>query len=277
VGAVGLIAALIGVAVAVRLTTGANGGLKPYGLHETLPEMVSSFGANARVVEIIVDDSGAYYQVIGSDHRLHIRDYAIVESEIEAGTQGYNRKTTNFVRAPTAAESHSAALTLAQVDPDVVDRLYGKVGFPHQGSSATLTGRAWFLESGAHPEHRYVAAYNGDSVQRTEEAAAPDPKTVSVPSSTRTTAPAASSAGSKATTTTVYSFTTTISSGLTKPGKAGRTAQRLVTCISHAQGDVNKIVVCQRKYVPWPSGSAETSAGSETRNLRGSRGFVRWS
>ena len=108
-GAVGLIAALIGVAVAVQLTTGANGGLKPYGLHETLPEMVSSFGANARVVEIIVDDSGAYYQVIGSDHRLHIRDYAIVESEIEAGTQGYNRKTTNFVRAPTAAESHSAA------------------------------------------------------------------------------------------------------------------------------------------------------------------------
>jgi hypothetical protein len=29
-----------------------------------------------------------------------------------------------------------------------------------------------------------------------------------------------------------------------------RTAQRLVTCISHAQGDVSKIIVCQRKYVP---------------------------
>jgi len=248
-GAVGVVAALIGVAIAVQLTTGPNGGLKPYGLHETLPEMVSSFGASARVVEIIVDDSGAYYQVIGADHRLHIRDYAIVESEIEAGTEGYNRKTTNFVRAPTTAESRGAVLTLAQVDPGVVDTLYSKVGFPHQGSSATLTGRSWFLESGAHPEHRYVAAYNGDSVQRTEEAAAPDPKTASVPPSTQTTAPA-SSTGSRATTTTVYSFTTTISSGSTKPGKANGTAQRLVTCISRAQGDVNKIVVCQRKYVP---------------------------
>jgi hypothetical protein len=48
----------------------------------------------------------------------------------------------------------------------------------------------------------------------------------------------------------VYRFTTTISSGSTQPGKVNRIAQRLVTCISHAQGDVNKIVVCQRKYVP---------------------------
>jgi hypothetical protein len=116
----------------VQLTTGSNGGLKPYGLKETLAEMLSSFGANARVVEVIVDSSGAYYQVIGADHQLHIRDYAIVESEISAGTEGYNRKTTNFVRAPTAAESHGAVLTLAQLDPGVVDTLYGKVGFPHE-------------------------------------------------------------------------------------------------------------------------------------------------
>ena len=248
--AVGVTAALIGVAIAVDLTIGPNGGLKPYGLRETLPAMVSTFGANARVVEIIVDDSGAYYQVIGADHRLHIRDYAIVESEVEAGTEGYNRKTTNFVRAPTAAESHNAALTLAQVDPGVVDSLYSKVGFPHQGSSATLTGRSWFLESGAHPEHRYVAAYTGDSVQRTQEAAAPDPKTASLPSSTQQTTSPASSNATKTTTTKVYSFTTTITSGSTKPGRVSRTAQRLVTCISHAQGDVTKIVVCQRKYVP---------------------------
>ena len=72
--------------------------------------MVSSFGANARVVEIVVDSSGAYYQVIRADHQLHIRDYAIVESEVEAGTEGYNRKTTNFARVPTAAASRRAVL-----------------------------------------------------------------------------------------------------------------------------------------------------------------------
>ena len=203
-----------------------------------------------RLIVGVVDSSGAYYQVIGADHQLHIRDYAIVESEISAGTEGYNRKTTNFVRAPPPAESRGAVLTLAQLDTAVVDRLYGKVGFPREGSSATLTGRSWFLQSGAQPEHRFVAAYNGDAVQRTQAAAAPDPKTASVPSSTQTTTPTSSNGFKATTTTTVYSFTTTISSGSAKAGKGNGTEQRLVTCISHAQRDVSKIVVCQRKYVP---------------------------
>jgi hypothetical protein len=249
VGVVGVLAAVVGVAIAGYATSGSNGGLKPYGLQETLPQMVASFGANAHVVEIIVGSSGVYYQVIGADRRLHIRDYSIVESEVDAGTYGYNRKTRNFVRAPTASESSGAVLTLGQVDPSVVDRLYSKVGFPRQGSSATLTGRAWFLESGAQPEHRFVAAYNGDTVQRTQAAAPPDPKTATIASATQATSPTSSNA-SNATTTTVYSFTTTISSGSTKPGKATSTTQRLVTCIAHAQGDVNKVVACQRKFVP---------------------------
>ena len=164
VAAVGVLAAIVGVAIAGHFTTDSNGGLKPYGLQETLPQMVASFGGNARVVEIIVGSSGVYYQVIGADRQLHIRDYSIVESEIEAGTYGYNRKTRNFVRAPTAAESRSAVLTLGRVDPGVVDALYGKVGFPRQGSSATLTGRSWLLQSGARPDHQFVAAYDGGAV-----------------------------------------------------------------------------------------------------------------
>ena len=220
--------------------------------------MVSSFGANAHVVEIIVDSSGVYYQVIGADRRLHIRDYSIVESEIDAGTYGYNRKTGNFVRAPTAAESHNAVLTLGQVDPGVVDGLYSKVGFPRQGSSATLTGRSWFLQSGAQTGHRFVASYNGDSVQRTQTAAPPDPKTATiptstqatpVPTSTRATAPTSPTVP-KATFKIVYGVTTTISSGSTKPGKLKGVTQRLLTCITHALGDVNKIAACQRKFVP---------------------------
>ena len=244
-----MLAAVVGVAIAGELTSGANGGLKPYGLQETLPEMVASFGANAHVVEIIVGSSGVYYQVIGADRQLHTRDYTIVESEVDAGTYGYNRKTRNFVRAPTTSESRSAVLTLGQVDPGVVDRLYSKVGFPRQGSSATLTGRSWFLESGAQTGHRFIAAYNGDTVQRTQADAPPDPKNATIASSAHATTPTPSNA-SKATTTTVYSFTTTISSGSTKPGKVTRTTQRLVTCIAHAQGDVNKIAACQRKFVP---------------------------
>jgi hypothetical protein len=128
VGLVALTAGATGVAILLGATD-PNGGLKPYGLQQTLPQMVSSFGANARVVEIIVGSSGVYYQVIGSDRRLHIRDYSIVESEIEAGTTGYNRKTSNYVRAPTAGESRSAVLTLGQIDPSAVDTLYSRWDF----------------------------------------------------------------------------------------------------------------------------------------------------
>jgi hypothetical protein len=248
VGGVGALAAIVGVAIAGRVTLDSNGGLKPYGLQETLPHMVATFGANARVVEIIVGSSGTYYQVIGADRQLHIRDYSIVESEIDAGTYGYNRKTSNFVRAPTVAETHSAVLTLGEIDPGVVDRLYDKVGFPRQGSSAMLTARSWFLESGAQPEHRFLAAYDGAAVQRTQAVAPPDPKTVTIPSSTQATRPPSSS-GSKATTTTIYNFTTTIS-GSKNLGKLSRTTQRLLICIAQARGDANKIAACQRKFVP---------------------------
>jgi len=253
-GGVGVVAAIVGVAIAGVAIFGhagfdSNGGLKPYGLQETLPQMVSSFGANARVVEIIVGSSGVYYEVIGADGKLHTRDYAIVESEIDAGTYGFNRKTSNFVRAPTAAESRSAVLTLGQVDPSVVDSLYRTVGFPRQGSGATLTGRSWFLESGAQPEHRFVAAYNGGGVHRTQAAAPPDPKTATVPSAAQAATPNPPTA-STPTTTTVYSFTTTISSGSAKPGKLNNTTARLVRCIAQAQGDLNKIVACQRKFTP---------------------------
>jgi hypothetical protein len=254
VGVVGALAAMVGVVIVGVAIVGhasfdSNGGLKPYGLPETLPKMVASFGRDARVVEIIVSSSGVNYQVIGADHQLHIRDYSIVESEIDAGTYGYNRKTRDFVRTPTAPESHSAVLALGQVDPGVVDTLYSKVGFPRQGSSATLTGRSWFLESGAQPEHRFVAAYNGARVERTEAAAPPDPKSATITTSSHATAPT-SSRRSKATTTTVYSFTTTLSSGSTKPDKLNSATQRLVTCIERARGDVNKIAACQRKFLP---------------------------
>ena len=249
VGVVAAGAVIVGLAIAGHVGSDSNGGLKPYGLRETLPQMVASFGANARVVEIIVGSSGIYYQVIGADRQLHIRDYSIFESEIEAGTYGYNRKTRNYVRALTPAQSRSAVLTLGQVDPGVVDSLYHKVGFPRQGSSATLTGRSWFLQSGAQPEHRFVAAYSGGGLKPTQAAAPPDPNTATIPPATAAKTPTSTNRP-PSTSTTVYSFTTTISSGSTKPGKLNRTTRRLVTCIARAQGDVNRIAVCQHKFLP---------------------------
>jgi hypothetical protein len=174
-GTFGVVAAVVGVAVAGHFSGGldSNGGLEPYGLQQTLPEMTASFGPGARVVEIIVGSSGVYYQVIGADHKLHIRDYAIVQYEIEAGTEGYNRKTTDTVRALTPAESRGAVVTLGRLDPGVVDRLYEETGFPRQGSSATLTGRTWFLQSGAQPDTRFIARYDGAGLRTTDAVTPP--------------------------------------------------------------------------------------------------------
>jgi hypothetical protein len=245
--AVGLVLAVAGVAIGGYFES-ASHGLRPYSLQETLPKMVAAFGSNARVVEIIVGSSDVYFQVIGADRQLHIRDYAVVESEIEAGTYGYNRKTRDYVRAPSAAESRGAVLTLGQIDPSVVGKLYDKVGFPRQGSSATLTGRSWFLESGASPDHQYVAAYDGRGLASAQSSAPPDPNAPAT-SPAVSAAPSGSSTSSKASTTAVFHFTTTISSRPTSPRKL-HAAQRLVACIEHAQGDVNKIAACQRRFVP---------------------------
>ena len=244
VAAVGLAAAIAGVAIAGHFESGSS-GLRPYGLRDTLPGIVAAFGGNARVVEIIVDSSGAYFQVIGGDGQLHIRDYTVVESEIEAGTYGYNRKTRNYIRVPTRAESRGAVLTLGQINPGVVDTLYGKLSFPRQGSSATLTGRSWFLQSGVRPGDPYVAAYDGSALRPAHSVAPPSPNGTVTSVST----PATSSGPSKASTTTVFSFTTTISSGLTSPRRLKKT-QRLETCIEHARSDVNRIVACQRRFAP---------------------------
>ena len=242
---VGVLLAVAGVAIAGYFAS-TSLGLRPYNLQATLPEMMAKFGANARVVEIIVSSNDVYFQVIGPDRRLHIRDYAVVESEIEAGTYGYNRKIRNYVRAPTAAESHGAVLQLGQIDPTVVDRLYGKVGFPRQGSSATLTGRSWFLQSGVRPDDSYLAAYNGSEVHLAKSATAPDPNSASASATVPATPP---TRRSRTGTTSTYSFTTTISSGPANPRKLHRT-ERLLACIEHAQGDVNKIATCQQRFVP---------------------------
>jgi hypothetical protein len=244
VGVVVLVLAVAGVAIGGYLE-GASHGLRPLSLQQALPKMVSAFGSDAHIVEIVVGSSDVYFQVIGADGQLQIRDYAVVESEIGAGTYGYNRKTRDYVRSPSAAESRGAVLTLGQIDPSVVDKLYDKVGFPRNGSSATLTGRSWFLESGARPDHQYLAAYDGSGLRTAQSPAPPNPN---APGTSPTVA-ATPSTTSKASTTTVFSFSTTISSHPTSPHRL-HTAQRLAACIEHAQGDVSKIAACQRRFVP---------------------------
>jgi hypothetical protein len=225
---VGLVVAGVVVYVAVKT---AGGGVKPYTLQETLPKMVSDFGAKARVVQISVSEDNVDFQVIGGDEQLHIRNYDVVESEISSGTTGYNRKVTNFVRAPTSTETSGARVTLGQIDPGVVDRLFHKVGFSRGDSGAILGGSSWVLDSYRGSSDDYVAAVDGSGVHHVDLSSPPAAVT------TTQTVPA--------TTSSVTSFSTTF----TFSGGSGRSS-KLVRCIVGAQGDVNKILKCQERFPP---------------------------
>jgi hypothetical protein len=222
---VALVAAVVGIYIATQ-TSGE--GIKPYTLQETLPQMVSDFGANARVVQISVSGQNVDYQVIPADGQLHIRNYDVVQYEVDAGTTAYNRKVTNVARAPTAAQTSQAHVTLSQVDPGVADRLLGKVGFDRSDSTATLAGASWVLESFQGPGNAYVAAVDGSGVHHLNAPTGTVAQTQTAP----------------AVTTTVSSFSTTFT--VTHDPKASK----LLRCIVKAQGDVNKIVKCQQRFPP---------------------------
>jgi hypothetical protein len=244
-----ILGALVGVAVAF-VAVGAVGlvvsgrfsnpsGLPPFTLQETLPKMVKDFGSGARVVEIIVSSEDVTFQVIAADRQLHIRNYEIVSSEIEAGTTGYNRETKNFVRRPTNAESRQASLTLGQIPRNVVDGLYQRVGFPRNGSGAMLEGRLWLLGSGVRPLDQYVADYDGSGLHLA--------KSDTDPLGTATATPAPSQPPPvSAKTTTVYSYSTTIGSSGSGETKA---TKRLLACIERARGDIKKIAACQQRFL----------------------------
>ena len=233
---VALVAAAIGIYIATK--TGTE-GIKPYTLQETLPQMVSDFGAKARVVEISTSGQNVDFQVIPGDGQLHIRNYDIVSSEISAGTTGYNRKVTNVVRAPSAAEAAQAQVTLGQIPPGVVDRLLHRVGFSPGDTSVILSGRSWVLETYKGPSDGYVAAFDGSGVHRAQLSGATGTVAQAAPAATSTATATATQTVSSATT-----FSTTFK--VTGNPKASK----LLRCIVKAQGDVTKILKCQERFPP---------------------------
>jgi hypothetical protein len=231
---VALVAAAVGIYIATKTS---NEGIKAYTLQETLPKMVSDFGPKARVVQVSTSGQNVDFQVIPGDGQLHIRNYDIVSSEISAGTTGYNRKVTNVVRAPTAAETAQARVTLGQIDSGVVDRLLHKVGFSRDDTSVILSGGSWVLETYKGPSDGYVASVDGSGLRRAQ---------LSGPTST--VAQSAPAATSSTTTTQTVSNAATFSTTfkVTRNPKASK----LLHCIVSAQGDVNKILKCQQRFPP---------------------------
>jgi hypothetical protein len=220
---------VIGAGVGIYFAFFSKAG-QPYSFQETLPKMVSSFGGQARVVQIVAGSDSVLYEVIGADGLVHRRDYELQTSETPGGGTGYNRHESNSQRRPTAAERRAAVVTLGSLSPGIVDSLFGRVGFPHDGSSASLTGRTWLLQSGARPFDKYAALFDVRRLRQT--------------SSKATVFGAQSSAPSPAPTTTAQTSTTI------KITASGAKANRLLTCVQHAHGDVTKMQACAARFAP---------------------------
>ena len=233
--------ALVGGGVGIYFAYFFKGG-SPYSFRETLPGMVSSFGADARVVQILVSSDNVAYQVIARDGLLHERVYNLQSSRVVGGGTGETHKVENAVRNPTASERREARVTLGQLAPGVVDGLYRRVNFPSQGSSATLTGDTWFLQSGARAFDQYEARYDGTGLHQTQS------KSTVFGSNPPSQIIAHTATDSKAVT---KSSITVTSSGNAQPtALLPKKLSRLLACVQRAQGDVSRITACQQRYAP---------------------------
>ena len=67
--------------------------------------MVSSFGADARVVQILVSSDNVAYNVIARDGLLHERVYNLQSSRVVGGGTGKTRKVQNAVATPQPASA----------------------------------------------------------------------------------------------------------------------------------------------------------------------------
>ena len=228
---------LVGGGVGIYFAFFFKGG-SPYTLQETLPEMISDYGRNARVVELQDSTDDIVYRVIASDGLLHERDYELQFSETSNGGTGMTRHTSNSVSKPSASDVSSAQVRLGQISSGIVDKLLSEVGFPSNGSSATLDGDTWTLESGARPFDKYEARYDGSGLHQTQSQA-----TVFAPQPTAPSGASPESSGS------APGATSTPQTSAPPAGLSGKTG-KLIACIQHAHTNVNKIVICQRRFGP---------------------------
>jgi hypothetical protein len=173
-----LLTLLVGGAIAVFTVTSvisgignaANGG-RHYS--DTLSAVQHTFGDSAKVVKIDDDGSGVTYGVLSPDNsHVLVRSYTRTTEQTTdlngSPATGYNDHSDDSQRVATPADVKGAAVTLGQLDKDVVERLWDQAGFPHSGSVATLQGSTWTISSGARPFDKYAANFDGSGFHQTQ-------------------------------------------------------------------------------------------------------------
>ncbi len=165
-------------AIGVYVIAGVIGGISDAAngrtYSDTLGDAQQNFGDGAKVVKVNVDGGNVEYEVLSPDNStVMIRNYTRTSEEhVENGNgqfgTAYTNHTDDSQRAATRADVKGAAITLGQLDKDVVDKLWDQAGFPHSGSTAILRGSTWTIGSGAHPFDKYAANFDGSGFHQTQ-------------------------------------------------------------------------------------------------------------
>jgi hypothetical protein len=229
------VASVVVIMVGVFVFLG-NSDDPPYSFRETLPHVVSDFGANARVADIRVSADDVVYEVMTSDGLVHVRDYHLADRPAESNSgRPHYRQIRNSVRDTTAADLRNAQLRLGDIPPGVVAKLFVQLRYSQSAGNATLEGKTWTLESDARLFDQYEARYDGTGLHQTRSRA-----TVFLPKPVgQTETSTSTSTSQRATRATAPSA----APGLIK-------AERLLACVRRAHGDITKLVACQRRYGP---------------------------
>jgi hypothetical protein len=140
---------------------------------DTLSEVRDDFGDDAGVLSISEIGGTVTYKVIDGSETVRTRTYSIETSEVRGPqgepAQGRSRTVQDSERPATRKEIRGSKVTLGDLDQDVVVQMWEEVGFPTEGSTASLTGDQWVLSSGARPSDRYLANADGTGIRKAKE------------------------------------------------------------------------------------------------------------
>jgi hypothetical protein len=209
-----------------------NSDDSPYSVQDTLPHVVSDFGANARVADIRVNGANdILYEIMATNGLVHVRDYRLSYVRLQHSGRTHYRHVVNFVRDATALDLRNAQVRLGDIPSGVVAKVFARLRFAPDAASATLEGKTWTLSSDTSVFNRYQARYDGTRLHQTQSRATLfSPPSLSLPATSPSGSPQAS--------------------GAVPPSAAPHilSADRLIACVRGAKGDVTKLVACQQRY-----------------------------
>jgi hypothetical protein len=141
-----------------------------YSFSDVLPEAVDDFGKDARVIYILAREGDVSFVLLGTDGRVHERNYELVCSSNGSARHGTScsKRVTNKERAPLRGERDLARVRLGDLDEDVVDELRdGADAF--SGAPVGLRGSRWVVAAG--PFVGWVADLDGSNLHRAKSPA----------------------------------------------------------------------------------------------------------